>query len=38
MNSSEPSNLPVPAPQASVQAARADLEAFEDLMFQVLEH
>ncbi|MET7593865.1 MULTISPECIES: hypothetical protein [Streptomyces] len=34
-----PENLPVPAPQSSVQvqAARADLEAFEDLMFQVLE-
>ncbi|GAX56574.1 hypothetical protein SO3561_08142 [Streptomyces olivochromogenes] len=34
-----PDNLPVPAPQTSVQvqAARADLEAFEDLMFQVLE-
>lgn len=32
-------NLPVPAPQTSVQvqAARADLEAFEELMFQVLE-
>ncbi|WP_411119916.1 hypothetical protein [Streptomyces sp. 058-1L] len=31
------SNLPVPAPSPAVQAARADLEAFEDLMFQVLE-
>ncbi|WP_177235234.1 hypothetical protein [Streptomyces sp. MUSC 14] len=30
-------NLPVSRPQTSVQAARADLEAFEDLMFQVLE-
>ncbi|MCY0921341.1 hypothetical protein OS965_24645 [Streptomyces sp. H27-G5] len=32
-----PENLPIPAPQGSVQAARADLEAFEDLMFKVLE-
>jgi hypothetical protein len=31
-----PDNLPVPAPRAVVHAARADLEAFEDLMFQVL--
>ncbi|WP_406292166.1 hypothetical protein [Embleya sp. NBC_00896] len=32
-----PDNLPIRAPQASVQAARADLEAFEDLMLQVLD-
>lgn len=30
-------NLPVPRPQTSIQAARTDLEAFEGLMFQVLE-
>lgn len=30
-------NLPAHAPRASVQAARADPEAFEDLMLQVLE-
>jgi len=32
-----PSNLPAPAVKAPVEAARADLEAFEELMFQVLD-